>query len=344
MQKIYTLDFKILPSLFNHQKGILAILILMLFGTSYKVNAQIIWNGPSITFSKAGGADWTQPSNQDRITANVWITRKSSEGIFNINSEGGYTHDLSPAGTEWATGSLANYASLTYKPWEVWHGDKTRPPLNTDVVLHLIAENIYLNLRFLSWGTAGSGAFSYSRTTAATLPVTLKSFSVSVKNNSSILQWITSTEINNKFFNIEHSADGKSFNTVGTVNGKGNTTNESSYTFTHNNMVSGRNFYRLAQHDFDGAVKYSQVIFVSVNNSGGVLQVKPNPANAFINLTASAALTGAKYYITSSAGQVVKQGVLSSQQIDVQKLSAGQFWLKIFTAEGEPLQTTFIKN
>ena len=46
----------------------------------------------------------TVPTNQDRITSNVWITRGNHNGghIFNIHDETGYAA-TSPAGTEWAT-------------------------------------------------------------------------------------------------------------------------------------------------------------------------------------------------------------------------------------------------
>ena len=46
-----------------------------------------IWNGPTIQFSKEDGADFTQESNQDRITPNVWITRGNGGQIFNIAKE-----------------------------------------------------------------------------------------------------------------------------------------------------------------------------------------------------------------------------------------------------------------
>ena len=34
-----------------------------------------LWEGPMITFEKEAGADPTMEANQDRINADVWITR-----------------------------------------------------------------------------------------------------------------------------------------------------------------------------------------------------------------------------------------------------------------------------
>src|SRR3954469_5577961 len=72
--------------------------------------AATVWNGPLISFSKAVGADPTLPANQDRITANTWITRGDVRGLYNAARETGFTHYFSPSNTAWANGTLANYA------------------------------------------------------------------------------------------------------------------------------------------------------------------------------------------------------------------------------------------
>ncbi|MCF7733147.1 MAG: PQQ-dependent sugar dehydrogenase [Akkermansiaceae bacterium] len=138
--------------------------------------APVIWNGPLITFSKAAGADWTQAENQDRITDQVWLTRASSQGPFNIRAEASFTHSLSPVGTEWAYGTTAAYDTLTYQDWETWTGGPTTGPPDTvgrDAVLHLINEGIYLDIKFTSWGigSPGGGQFTYIRSTPPLTPI-----------------------------------------------------------------------------------------------------------------------------------------------------------------------------
>ena len=128
--------------------------------------AAMVWDGPPITFVKAPLADWTQPENQDRITPEIWLTRASSQGLFNIQTESFYTHNLSPAGTEWAFGTTAEFASLTYTNWEAWTGNNPPGMVGRDAVVHLVAEDIYLDLRFTAWsGAGGGGGFSYVRST-----------------------------------------------------------------------------------------------------------------------------------------------------------------------------------
>jgi hypothetical protein len=129
----------------------------------------IIWNGPLTTFTKSNFGNPSLPANQDRLTSDIWLTRSSSQGLYNANAEGGFSHFFSPAGTEWANGSLANYASLTYKDWNTWaKGINAGPPstVGINAVLHLIPDDIYLSVRFTSWTAGGSGGgFSYLRST-----------------------------------------------------------------------------------------------------------------------------------------------------------------------------------
>ncbi len=177
----------------------------------------------------------------------------------------------------------------------------------------------------------------------ANLPVTLKAFSGSLQNNKALLSWQTVTELNNQYYEVEHSSDGINFTPVGRVNGNGNSTASHNYTFTQSNLTTGKHYYRLAQHDLDGSVRYSQIIVLSFK-SYLKLQLSPNPTVSFINITAATTVQGLPYTISSSAGQIVKKGVLNSQQINVQQLTQGQYWLSIETSKGETIEAAFIKK
>lgn len=134
--------------------------------------ASTVWTGPTISYSQPA-PDPTQPANQDRLTDHVWITRGLTAGIFNASTETTYTHYFSPADTEWADGTTANYASLSYTNWEAWARDLHGGPPNTigvNAVVHLISENIYLDIQFTSWGMQSAGGFSYIRSTPTVAP------------------------------------------------------------------------------------------------------------------------------------------------------------------------------
>ena len=152
----------------------LSLVLSMVFLTaSLAAEAATVWNGPKVVFSKANGASPTQAANQDRLTANVWLTRGSSQGIYNAARESTFTRFASPADTEWATGTTANYQTLSYTDWDSWAGSLGKPPATVGVnaVLHLKTDDIYVDIKFLSWSqTPPSGdGFSYERSSAGTV-------------------------------------------------------------------------------------------------------------------------------------------------------------------------------
>ena len=51
--------------------------------------AAVVWTGPTLSFTKTGSnaGDVNDPANQDRMTANVWLTRGRSQGLINIKKE-----------------------------------------------------------------------------------------------------------------------------------------------------------------------------------------------------------------------------------------------------------------
>ncbi len=129
--------------------------------------AVVIWNGPLTTFTKPSNADWTLPQHQDRITDNVWLTRADIRGLFNIRVENGYS-PTSPADTEWALGTLDQWDTLEYRPWMQAAAGNPPDLVGRDMVLHLITDDVYIGVRFLSWAdgiSAPGGAFAYERTT-----------------------------------------------------------------------------------------------------------------------------------------------------------------------------------
>lgn len=127
----------------------------------------ILWQGSKIMFTKADGADPSQEANQDRITDKVWITRGNQGGqIYNAVSEGSADKNNSPAGTEWALGSIsAGVKTLKFKKFR----DLAKPKnlLNKNLVLHIPAENIYIDLKFTSWSDNKKGGFAYQRSTSS---------------------------------------------------------------------------------------------------------------------------------------------------------------------------------
>ena len=133
------------------------------------------------------------------------------------------------------------------------------------------------NITFMGSDASGWGAaFAVCQDP---LPVELLSFYAVKTGGSALLLWQTATEINNNYFRIEKSADGFQFNNIGIVFGAGNSNQLLVYSFVDATPVSGSNYYRLAQVDFDGTEHFSQVIAIDFSgvNEFDDISAYPNP-------------------------------------------------------------------
>ena len=154
---------------------------LLFFHTA---STQTFWSGPKITFTKEANSNWALEENQDRITDEVWITRQARWSIFNI-ADGDISSKTQcdspqPNGTEWAFGTIADgVENLTFDTFlgadfTMCNVGQSGSPIGKDAVLHLIEEDIYIDIKFLSWGMGGGGggSFSYERSTDESVSTT----------------------------------------------------------------------------------------------------------------------------------------------------------------------------
>ncbi len=102
------------------------------------------------------------------------------------------------------------------------------------------------------------------------VPVIYSSIDLTNEGSSNILSWATVSEVNNDYFDIEHSLDGENFTAIGRVGPKSNSRAESDYNFIHENPIQGVHYYRLKQVDLDGIYSHSEVKSVEVIKEGEV--------------------------------------------------------------------------
>src|SRR5579884_2729605 len=91
-----------------------ALSLAFVIGLAHSVHAQILWTGPNTNFSGGGS---TQPPPADVIVPGaVSLTRYIDNWLYNTNVDPCAACVAgSPSDTEWAFGSLSDYASLTYQ-------------------------------------------------------------------------------------------------------------------------------------------------------------------------------------------------------------------------------------
>lgn len=97
---------------------------------------------------------------------------------------------------------------------------------------------------------------------AVILPIELTSFEAQNEGNINLIKWTTVSELNNDYYILERSVDGKSFDIITTIDGAGNSNELIEYRFEDKDFIPTINYYRLTQTDFNGDFKRSQIISV----------------------------------------------------------------------------------
>lgn len=173
------------------------------------------------------------------------------------------------------------------------------------------------------------------------LPVSLVRFSADLKENKVELNWSTSSETNNKGFEIERSVDGNNFSKIAFVKGAGNSNKLIKYHFVDDYSSSA--YYRLKQLDFDGKFDYSKVIAVKVEKEDLKVELSPNPFGNKITIQSNNQIS--KVEIIDITGKVKLVEIINGKtaEINTSEISNGIYFLRI--NDGETILTQrIIKN
>ncbi len=167
------------------------------------------------------------------------------------------------------------------------------------------------------------------------LPVELTRFSATAKAKGISLDWATATEKNNDRFEVQRSANGETFQTIGTVKGQGNSSSAHSYAFTDSRPLAGLAYYRLRQVDTDGKGTFSTV--VNATWMDAAFAVYPNPSTGIVTLPAS--LGAVQYRVFNVMGQTMLSGQANgNDRLDITTLQKGTFFLELTGAAGRSTQ------
>lgn len=157
------------------------------------------------------------------------------------------------------------------------------------------------------------------------LPVELISFDVKVMDEYNLLSWQTATEVNNDYFEVEFSSDGRSFRPIGTVKGSGSSTDIQAYYYKHHTVESGISYYRLRQVDWDGHFSHSEIRSVHRTGDSPEVTLYPNPTPGVIYLSQPS--NHVKVYDTT--GKILMDISNQVEQIDLSHLIPGLYYIEI---------------
>lgn len=173
------------------------------------------------------------------------------------------------------------------------------------------------------------------------LPVTLISFTGKKVEGKTNLEWLTATESNNSHFEIEYSADAKSFEQIGVKDGAGNSGVPQRYRFVVDQVRPENAYYRLKQVDLDQKFSYSRIILVAGDEPENF--ISPNPSQQEITIHSE----GMDLIISVSILNASSQQVLvkrSAGKVDISALNPGAYMVVAKTKNGKVISKKLIKN
>ncbi|MEO1712333.1 MAG: T9SS type A sorting domain-containing protein, partial [Bacteroidota bacterium] len=204
----------------------------------------------------------------------------------------------------------------------------------------------YLRVRYESnqlssaTGSSSEGEVEdYACLILGAVPVELVRFNGYKEESDVQLEWETATEIDNRGFEVQRSANGIDFETIGWVDGRGTTLENVSYDFRDEKPSTGVNYYRLKQIDFDEAFEYSPVISVEFEEAlPGTISVFPNPSTGLFNfrLPINESTDEMEIRISDMTGRVVwtiTQDFVQAGTVDLSELPAGVYTMDVITGQ-----------
>jgi hypothetical protein len=174
------------------------------------------------------------------------------------------------------------------------------------------------------------GSTTYSNFSVLSVSFISASFKGRLSDKTVLLNWATSSENNNAYFEVQRSADGISFQSIGQVPGNFTTSIEHQYSFTDNNPKSGTNYYKLKQVDIDGNFTFGNTISVKYNAVNN-FSISPNPATNNLIVTHPVGDQHSSIRLVQAEGKVVLTQNISAGSIqtslDISKLAPGVYFV-----------------
>lgn len=204
---------------------------------------------------------------------NTWVITEGTPGGSNV------TLSLQWEAADELPGFSRAASYISYSSAPIWIDSAAKPATGTGPYTQKRAGlTVFNNTAF---GVASGGM----------LPVELMDFVVIKQKDNISLNWKTASEADNDYFIIQRSVDGKEFEDIDRVKGKGTTHIVSSYQFDDTKAIDAANsqhtnklYYRLAQVDFDQSITYSEVAAVNLDANGNELEISLSP-NPFTDIT-----------------------------------------------------------
>jgi hypothetical protein len=151
--------------------------------------------------------------------------------------------------------------------------------------------------------------------------------------------WEVAKEVNVSHYQVQKSMDGISWNDINKVSAKGNETDFTQYTYLDKQADEQNIYYRLQSNDFDGAISYSEIVYVRSKNQKNHITATPNPATNIVEISVSDVNENEPLVITlvNQMGQKVVEisQAASLSTVSLEQIPDGIYYIHVKSGNGQ---------
>jgi sugar lactone lactonase YvrE len=201
---------------------------------------------------------------------------------------------------------------------------------------------------YLQVSTSSFSSFYFAnKSLTAILPVKLKNFTGKQLGVANQLKWEVDC-FDDIAFNIERSADGIHFSSIGNIHAVRMDCNKPFF-FTDKNILPGNNYYRLRITEANGTVHYSAVIFLNNKNSLNIRLMNNPIVNEVLDIELfSKTSSPTELICTDITGRVILHRQLpvitgtSQVAINIADFAKGVYWIYAVGSAGRSNVVKFV--
>lgn len=193
-----------------------------------------------------------------------------------------------------------------------------------------------------------SSFYFANKSLTAILPVKIKSFTGKHVGSVHELKWEVDC-FDRVVFNVERSADGIHFNSIGIISAEKSDCNKAFY-FTDKNRLPGNNYYRLRIADANGTESHSPVVLLNSKSAVSIRLMNDQRRNAALDIELFTETDAPVEFIcTDVTGRILlrrREYVLTGNNrlvIDVGNVAKGIYWVYAVGKEGRSNVLKFVK-
>lgn len=183
--------------------------------------------------------------------------------------------------------------------------------------------------------------------TNGALPVVLSYFGVDAVDDTVIIRWESSSEVNVAHYVIERSVDGNHFSPLAEVMPRGERGSTTNYEHLDSDPFVGSNYYRLKSIDLDGYEEIFEVKLANVSTAVPKVTLFPVPVvakNLNLKLNFKSGEHTLLRVISSLGRPLIEKSFLGMEtELDMSALAPGIYYVESTTTKGKFLQRIFVQ-